>query len=191
MGHAFRTWFCFVSLVCTALMVIGCGASAPSSKVEVFEGFEWQPLSRPDLGFQAKMPATPRAVQDTQDAGRGLVVRNKFIAEPMGKNEVYFIASVRFLSMKNTKLVADTEKLVELGEKDLIMTCKGKIQSEKWLSSDHSGSEMVILPENGSVVKARIYARGNQVFELFAQVPKSRLASDDVRKFFDSFKLSK
>jgi len=172
-------------------MAIGCGASAPSSKVAVSDSFEWQPLSRPDLGFQAKMPATPRSVQDTQDAGRGLVVRNKFIAEPKGKNEVYVIESVRILSMKNTKLMAGTEKLLKLGKNDLLGTYKGEIQSEIRIPPDpYPGLGLEILQANGSVVIAEIYARGNQVFELYAQVPKSRLASGDVKKFFDSFNIS-
>jgi hypothetical protein len=52
------------------------------------------------------------------------------------------------------------------------------------------GLELEVLPPKGAIIKARIYAIKNQIYQVTVHVPKIRLGSKDVQKFLGSFRLS-
>jgi hypothetical protein len=151
---------------------------------------EWKEVAPPNLGFQALMPGTPRWEQKTQETPAGKVELHKFSVEPKGKKELFMIVSIRFPENVSRGL-GGTEKLLELGQQDLLSGSQGQIQSKRQISlSGCSGLEMEVLPPKGAIIKARIYATGSQIYQVCVHVSKIRLTSKDVQKFFDSFSLS-
>jgi hypothetical protein len=83
------------------------------------------------------------------------------------------------------------EKLLELGRKDLLSATQGQPRSERPIVLGNlPGLELEVPPPRGAILKARIYATKNQIYQVAAHVPEIRLSSADVQKFFDSFKLS-
>jgi hypothetical protein len=151
---------------------------------------EWMEVAPPGIGFQALMPGTPRLEQKTQESPAGNVELNKFTVEPKGKKELFMIVSIRFPEGLAREL-GGKAKLLELGRTDLLSASQGQLKSERQLSlSGCPGLELEVLPPKGAIIRARIYATKNQVYQVFVHVPEVRLASEDVQKFFDSFKVS-
>jgi hypothetical protein len=151
---------------------------------------EWKEVAPPEIGFQALMPGTPRLQQNTQETPTGKVELHKFTVEPKGKKELFMIVSTRFPEDLGRKL-GGREKLLELGRKDLLSASQGRLKSERQIVLNGCpGLELEVLPPKGAVIKARIYATKSQVYQVSVHVPEIRLPSEDVQKFFDSFKLS-
>ena len=100
------------------------------------------------------------------------------------------IVAIRFPDDASDQL-GGTAGLLEMGRQDFLIASKGQIQSEKQIAlSGFPGLELEVLPPKGAIMRARIYATKHQVFQALVGVPKVRLSSDDVQKFFDSFQLS-
>jgi hypothetical protein len=78
-----------------------------------------------------------------------------------------------------------------LARQDLLAASQGQIKSERQIALDgYPGLELELLPPKGAIIKARIYAKKNQIYQASVHIPKIRLASADVQKFFESFRLS-
>jgi len=151
---------------------------------------EWKEVASPQIGFQALMPGKPRQEQNTHETPAGKVEVHKVAVEPKGKKELFMIVSIRFPENVGRQL-GGTEKLLGLGRKDLLSASQGQLKSERQIVlGGCPGLELEVLPPKGALIKARIYARKNQNYQVSVHVPKIRLTSEDVQKFFDSFKLS-
>jgi hypothetical protein len=152
------------------------------------DGAEWKEVAPQNLGFRALMPGTPSLTQNTQEKPAGKIEWHKFTVTPKGKNELFMIISSRFPESVGRKL--GVEKLLEIGRQDILSATQGKLESERRIDlSGRPGLELEVLPPNGVIMKARIYARKNQVCQVVVHVPMIRLPSKDVEKFFDSFEL--
>ncbi len=82
------------------------------------------------------------------------------------------------------------EKVLELGKNDLLSASQGKLKSEKHIMVGESrGLEVEILPPQGAIIVARVFATNTRLFEISAHVPKIRSNSKDVGKFFNSFRI--
>ncbi len=150
---------------------------------------EWKEVAPPELGFRALMPGTPRLEQKTQETPTGNVELDKFTVEPKGKKELFMIVSVRFPEGVSRQF--GTAKLLELGRQDVLSASQGQLKSEQQIVlSGCPGLEMEVLPPKGAIIKVRIYAKQNQFYQVSVHVPQIRLSSEDVQKYFDSFKLS-
>ena len=151
---------------------------------------EWKEVAAAGTGFQALMPGTPRLEQKTEETPVGKVELHKFAVVPKGKkNELFMVVSIRYPEEVSDQL-GGAEKLLEIGRQDLLAACQGQLRSEKRIVlSGYPGMELEMLPAKGAIIKARVYATKNQIFEVSVGVPMMRLTSKDVRKFFDSFKL--
>jgi hypothetical protein len=151
---------------------------------------EWREFARPEIGFLVLMPGTPRPEQNIQETPAGKVELYKFSVEPKGKKELFMIVTIRFPE-EVVHTLGGTEKLLELGRADVLTAAQGQLKSERPIVLDGChGLELEVLPPKGAFIKARIYARKNQIYQVMVHVPIIRLASEDVQKFFDSFKLS-
>ena len=150
---------------------------------------DWKEVAPPELGFRALMPGPPRLQRNTQQTPAGNVEVHKFTAEPKGKKELYMIVATRMPEVIGDRL-GGTEKLLELARKDLLSASQGQLRSERRIVLDGSpGLEMEVLPPKGAMIKARIYATKNQVYQVSVHVPVIRGPSNDVQKFLDSFNL--
>jgi hypothetical protein len=150
---------------------------------------EWQEVNQRDIGFQALMPGVPRMTQDVKETPAGKIELHKFMVEPKGKKELFMVVSVRFPE-DLAKEMGGVDKLLDAGRDDILSAVKGKLTSEKQFDfNGHPGLEMELLPPKGAVVKARVVALTNQIYEIWVHVPQVRLGSPDVQKFIESFRL--
>jgi hypothetical protein len=73
----------------------------------------------------------------------------------------------------------------------VLSASKGQLKSERAIDSNgHPGLDIEVLPPQGAIIKARIYATSKQVFEIAVHCPQNRVASEDVEKFLDSFQFT-
>jgi hypothetical protein len=185
-GSGYRFLLTLVPLVVLFVGFRGFLASVESN----IEATEWKEVAHPLISFQALMPGTPRLEDKTQETPAGKVEVYKFTVEPKGKRELFMIVAVRFPEAVAEEL-GGKEKLLELGRQDLLTASQGQLQSERPIVlGSVPGLELEVLPPKGAIIKARIYATRNQVIQVTVHVPKIRLASEDVQKYFDSFRLS-
>jgi hypothetical protein len=185
-GSGYRFLLTLVPLVVLFVGFRGFLVSVESN----IDASEWKEVAHPVTGFQARMPGTPRLEEKIQETPAGKVEVRKFTVEPKGKKEFFMILAVRFPEGVGDQL-GGKEKLLELGREDLLAASQGQVQSERPIVlGSVSGLELEILPPKGAIIKARIYATNDQIIQVAAHVPKIRLASEDVQKYFDSFRLS-
>jgi hypothetical protein len=171
------------------VLFVGLGGMLHSSRANINPA-EWQAVAPAGLGFQALMPGTPRQDQQNQETPAGTLELHKFRAEPKGKKELFMVVVIRFPPGMTDQL-GGAEWLLELGRQDVLTACQGRLQSERRIALNGCpGLELEVLPAKGAIVKARIYAAKNQVYQVSVHVPKVRFTSDDVQMFFDSFQLS-
>jgi hypothetical protein len=178
-----------LALVPLGMLFVGLGGFHISVRSNI-DSTEWQEVAPVGIGFRALMPGTPRQNVTTQETQFGKVELYKFVVEPKGKKELYMIVSVRYPDELADQL-GGTEKLLQIGRQDVLTASQGQLQGERQIAlSGYPGLELEVLPPKGAIIKSRIYATKNQIHEVSVHVPKVRLTSEDVQKFFDSFQLS-
>jgi hypothetical protein len=151
---------------------------------------EWKQITPQGFGFQALMPGTPSLDQQTKESPAGKVELAKFTVKPKGKNELFMIVSLRFPEAVGRAL-GGTQKILEIGRQDVLSSSQGQLKSERQISlSGCPGLELEVVPPKGAIIKARLYATKDRLYQVSVHVPKIRLTSEDVQEFFDSFKLS-
>jgi hypothetical protein len=150
---------------------------------------EWQAVASTEAGFQALMPGTPQIERETHETPAGKIELLKFVVEPVGKKELYMITSLRFPNDVSREL-GGTEGLLELGRQDLLAASQGQVQTEKQIVlAGCLGLELEIVPPMGAIIKSRVFATENQIYQVGVHTARMRLESDDVRKYLDSFRL--
>jgi hypothetical protein len=150
---------------------------------------EWKDVAAADCGFQLKMPGNPQKDQKNQPSPAGDVEISKFTVFPKGKKELFMIVVVKFPE-HIVNAIGGNDKCLELGRKDVLTAAQGELQSEKRITLDGiPGLELEVLPPKGAIIKSQIFATSNRIFELSVHVPRIRVESTDVKKFFDSFKI--
>jgi hypothetical protein len=150
---------------------------------------EWTAVGSPGDGFTALMPGKPRLEQQTIQGPEGDAVIQKFIATPNRYNELFMIVAVRYSADRGQQF-GGLEKLLELGRQDLLNASKGSLSYETPVEMDGwPGLDLEILPPQRGIVRARVYATDDSLFEVFVQVSKLRRDAHDVQKFLDSFHL--
>jgi hypothetical protein len=178
-----------LTLVPLGVLVVGLGGFLFSSHSSIASD-EWKEVNPPGNRFQALMPGTPRLEEKTEETPGGKVEIHKFTVEPKGKKELFMIMALRFPEDVGKQL-GGRQKLLELGRQDLLAASQGQLQNERQIvSGTLPGLELEVLPQKGAIIKARIYATENELYQISVHVPKIRLTSEDLQKFFDSFKLS-
>jgi hypothetical protein len=183
-GHRY-----LLTLLPLGLLCVAAGGFMLVSQANIEPG-EWKSVAPPGFGFQALLPGTPKQQQTIQETPAGKVDVLKLIVQPPSKREMYAIVSVRFPDEMSTSL-GGAEQLLDIGRSDVLSTWEGQLQSERRISvTGVPGLELEILPPKGAIVKVRVFATDTHVYQVSVHVPKFRLASEDVRRFFDAFKLS-
>lgn len=153
------------------------------------DGTEWQSVTSRDGDFQVQMPGRPQIDVHSQSTDAGAIEVQKYVVSPVGHKELYMIVAVRFPTALREQMGA-ADKLVELGRDDLVSASAGTLTSETGIQlQGRPGVEIELLPRAGAIVKARVIASADTVYQVTAHVPKSRLDSSDVQIFLDSFQL--
>jgi hypothetical protein len=174
----------------SVLVVVGIAVAVWISRfTSGIDAAEWKEVISKEDGFQALMPGTPRLEQQTQESPAGNMEMHKFSVQPKDKKELFMVVSFRFSGVVSRNL-GGKEKLLELGRQDILKASQGQIKSEKRIDLNGCpGLEIEVLPLKGAIVKARIFATENRLFEVCVHVPQFRLESQDIQKFLDSFQL--
>ena len=150
---------------------------------------EWKQVAPPGIGFRALMPGTPLLKQQTQETPAGKVDVYKFTVKTKGRKGIFMIVLVRFPE-EVVRQIGGVEKLLGVGRKDVLAASKGRVGGEKRVVLDGCpGLELELLPSDGAAITVRIFATKNRLYEVSVYASKFRLKSEDVSRFFDSFKL--
>lgn len=175
-----------IPLVILYVVLAGFLLSAQSN----VDSAEWTMVAPAGAGFQALMPGTPQMEKQERETPAGVIEMHKVTVHPKGKDEAFVVVSTMFPEEIAAEL-GGTAKLLELGRQDLLTSCKGQLRSEKQVVlGGWAGLELEVLPPKGAIVRGYIYATKTHIFQVLVHVPQIRLSSDDVQKFFNSFKLS-
>jgi hypothetical protein len=177
-----------LALVPLGLVVAGVGCYLFYIGSNISAG-EWEALAPPGLGFQALMPGTPQRAQQAQDIFGSKLEMSKYTVEPRGKKELFMIVVLGFPGDLGRDL-GGAQKLLELGRQDLLFFSQGQLRSERPITlGSFPGVELEVLPPKGAIIKARIFATPKRLYQVMVHVPKIRLDSEDVQKFFNAFTL--
>lgn len=148
---------------------------------------EWKLFSPSSNGFMVNFPGTPLSTHQKIEMPGGQIELHKLSVKPKGKNEFFMINLVQYPN-EVIQEIGETTKLLELGRQDILFTTQGQLKNERQITlNNYPGLEIEALLSNDSIIKARIYATKNHLYQVVVLVPKIRLLSDDVNKFFDSF----
>lgn len=178
-----------LALAPQAIFFVGACVFFLFGRASNVDAAEWQEIAPEGLEFQALMPGTPEVTKKIQETPVGNVELFKFTVNPKGKKELFMIVVTQSPEVVFTSL-GGREKVLELGKNDLLSASQGKLKSEKHIMVGESrGLEVEILPPQGAIIVARVFATNTRLFEISAHVPKIRSNSKDVGKFFNSFRI--
>ena len=143
----------------------------------------WITYSPPDGTVVVSMPSEPKVSSQLLAAPNGSVTTFIASAEQNG-NE--FLLSVSTYSATAKKPVASAGLFAKM-ENALLESKKGThlIETHR---CDHT-SEATFQSEDGRNVRVRFDIEGGRVYQLMAEVSGDARDSEDVNRFFDSFKL--
>ena len=151
---------------------------------------EWKEVTDKEHGFQALMPGAPRLEQQNKETPVGKIELRKFSVYPKDKKELFMVVSLHFPEGVGHRL-GGREKLLELGRQDILTASQGQVKTERRFTLNGCpGVEMEVLPPKGAIIRAQVLATEDQVYEVSVHLPQVRLASGDVQKFFDSFRVT-
>ena len=171
-----------------ALLFVGLGAFQLHLQSNV-DPAEWTELAPEGIGFEAAVPGTPELGIRTQETPVGTIELHNYAVKPKGKEELFMVISIRYPE-DAAEQMGGTEGLLELGRQDVLAASQGQIRSEKRISvSGHPGLDMEVLPAGGAVIRVWVCVTDTQMYQVSAHVPLARLHSEDVQRFFRSFKL--
>jgi hypothetical protein len=180
-----RTWMTWMPLMVIYLVFAGITFSITRG----IDAAEWTKVDSSEAGFHTFMPGEPRITNSVQDSPLGQIEQHKFSVFPKGKNELFLILAVRYPETKDQETY-DPTKMLEVGKIDILTASQGKVENENYLTIDGVNVlELQVAPLEGAVVRARIYATENFLYEVTAHISKARLESKDVNTFFDSFRI--
>jgi hypothetical protein len=150
---------------------------------------EWKWLAPSGAGFRAALPGALQEDKTVQETPLGPVEVTKFYAEAKKRKELYMIVLFRCPEALGRQM-GGAPGLLELARKDVLVSSNGQLKSERRIALNGiNGLEMEVLPRAGAVIKARIFATEDRIYQVSVHVPKVRLQSQDVKKFLSSFEL--
>lgn len=143
----------------------------------------WITFSPPDGTVVVSMPSEPQVSSQLLASPRGSATTLIASAEQNG-NE--FILSVTTYSATAKKPVASAGLLAKM--ENALLESKNGTHFIETHRCDHT-SEATFESEDGRNVRVRFDIEGGRVYQLMAQVPGGARDSEDVNRFFNSFKL--
>ena len=158
----------------------------PESLSPLDEKPAWTEFNSPEGGFKLLMPSEPVKQTLTFESPTGKIVHNIFRA---AKGGVFCIVDYADLPKEVTDPATIKAAFDEVRD-ELLKGAQGKLGSEATITLDgHPGREIkIILP--GGEAKARLYVVNRRFYQLvIIKLSRPDKASNEIDKFFDSFKL--
>jgi hypothetical protein len=166
-------------------MVFGCIIFFAGSNINAAQ---WNEFAPEGMEFQVLMPGTPQVEQTSQQTPDGPVEMHKFTVWTKGKSEFFMVVVLEFPEDIGRQLGGE-RKLLQAGARDVLVATKGQIRDEREIYLNGWIGLQLEISTNGAIVKARVVATKNRVYEVWAHVSKIRSRSDDIPKFLNSFKV--
>jgi hypothetical protein len=144
----------------------------------------WAMHECPRGGYSVVMPGTPSEEESPGNPTIGLLGGHMSIVEK-GDGRAY-VAKCSMFSVGRT----DVKKELDAARDSVVATLGGKLQSQQDMQlAGHPGREIVLsLPDN-TVMRARYFVAGKNLFQVMAVVPRGQESSNETNEFFDSFRL--
>jgi hypothetical protein len=148
----------------------------------------WKEFTSKDGGFVVTMPGTPKEDKKNRRTASGPVELVLYIVERK-QEETVFVAGYCELPEAVVK-GATADKRMEYARRRVLADIKGKLLKEKKITlGTHPGRELHIGIEGGGVVRQRLFAVKDKLYQLLVVGPKAKALSKDSDRFMDSFKL--
>lgn len=153
-----------------------------------FLPYRWQSYSAPDGSFSAQFPTKPGAEdQQVELATGGTVLTHQIVATP-AKTTSYNITYFEDRRLAN----GSAEEVLNSARDGSVSRVQGNVVSEQRLEVEgHPARDLEVHARGNSTLSMRMIAVRGRLFMLMVEdTARQRVDSKNVRKFFDSFKLS-
>jgi hypothetical protein len=142
----------------------------------------WTRFSPPNGSFIVLMPGSPKEDKETEKNSDGTTESYTYTVET--RIGAFLVGYTDFSDDISS---VDSERLLDAAGQGFT-TNGGKLLSQENLSMNgHPGREVTYTDQDGTTSKARIFIVRQRLYQLHAIASQSQ----DVKKFFDSFKLIK
>lgn len=150
---------------------------------------DWVSFQSKDGGFSVELPGKPLESRQLVKTGLGTLEVTMLLLEK--KKEGAFVVS--FANFPESAFKGgDDEKRLDNARDGAIATAKGKLKSEKKIMLDKwPGRELVIDSPTRGLLRTRIYAVDQRLYQTVATGSAAFINGKDVTRFLDSFKLQK
>jgi uncharacterized protein YkwD len=169
---------------CVPVTIVGAGALYFWNSAS---NFEWREFASNEGGFKVLMPGKPNQGKngDSQLADDGAAV-HEFVAKGLFDTTY----KVQFFDLKEPPLNGHLY-CTQLKDKLLGTNPEAKEASSQESSlQEHKGIEFSADLPNSKSVSGRAYVVDKRVYILTAEAPQALAATDEIKKFFDSFALT-
>jgi hypothetical protein len=149
----------------------------------------WKLLTSKEGGFEVALPGTPIKSEQRVKTATGQLDVTVFALEA-GRDTTY-VVSYSDLPADEVKPGRETKRL-NFARDGAVANARGKLRSEKKITLDgHPGRELVIETRTDVVIRMRVYAVKQRLYQVVAMGPGAFHQSKDAALFLDSFRLLK
>ncbi len=148
----------------------------------------WQDFTSKDGGFEVSMPGKPVEQKDSLRTPSGPLDLVMYVVERK-KEETAYIAM--FCEFPESVFKSGTdEKRLDYARNRAVASTKGKLVGEKKIKlGDYPGRELQFEVEGKGLVRQRMYAVKDKLYQLLVAGPKEAALGKDADRFLQSFKL--
>lgn len=171
------------------LAVLGVPLAALIGSVGKIDPSEWKEFAPPGGRCAALMPGSPKHINTKANSPVGPIDCEQFVVERSRGSLAFFVA---FSDVPAHAVRVGTDQDVLNGMRDgAASSAKGQVVSESAIVlSGYAGKELEIRMPGNTVIRARHYVVQRRMYQVMVASTNGRPADDDVKKFFDSFKLT-
>jgi hypothetical protein len=147
----------------------------------------WKVLTSKDGDFAAAFPGSPIEKKQRVKTATGELEVAVFVLER--KDDSIFVVSYSDMPLSEVKTGTE-EKRLDFAREGAVSNARGKLRSEKKIDMDgFPGRELVIETEKDIVIRMRVFAVRQRLYQAMAMGPGRFYQSKDAGTFLDSLRL--
>jgi hypothetical protein len=149
----------------------------------------WSVYTSKEGGFSVALPGKPAENKQRVMTATGHLDVYLFVVE--GKSDAAYVVSYSDLPAAEAK-AGTAEKRLDFAREGAVSNARGKLRTEKKIEIDgFPGRELIIETDKDVVIKMRIYAAKQRLYQTMAMGPGGFFQSTDATQFLDSLRLIK
>lgn len=149
----------------------------------------WSVYTSKEGGFSMALPGKPAESKQQVKTATGHLDVYLFVVE--GKADSAYVVSYSDLPAAEVK-AGSADKRLDFAREGAVSNARGKLRTEKKIEIDgFAGRELVIETDKDVVIKMRIYAVKQRLYQTMAMGPGGFFQSKDATLFLDSLRLIK